>query len=286
MGFGRLEERMDLEKMSRRAKEFLGREAIDPDSFSRYDPAIVRDDKEYVRTMEAKFEREARPDEREAKQIADVLEAIVLEFGEQGYWFGGEGDDEDVTTVKTAPYDDIKNGTDIIVEYSQKGGGVSNLGLGVDITYRNDLFPKMERIQKEVESGNLTTIRYFYSPRRKIRGEQREVPRVIAGVSGEHAKELGRLWIEGKKKQLSEHPVQIIFLEEIEAQLAAFLKIAEDRKHVLAARSLEDSLTIIRKALDSKRGFIEKNREKINEYRFDDPVYTSIIDYVKNIDTH
>ena len=68
--------------------------------------------------------------------MADVLEAIVLEFGEQGYWFGGEGEDQEVTTVKTARYDDIKNGTDIIVEYSQKGGGVSNLGLGVDITYR------------------------------------------------------------------------------------------------------------------------------------------------------
>ena len=282
-GFERMEESMDLKKMALRAKEFIDAEAINPDDFHRYDQAAIAADKAYVSQMEAKFERDAQPDEREAKQMADVLEAIVLEFGEQGYWFGGEGEDQEVTTVKTARYDDIKNGTDIIVEYSQKGGGVSNLGLGVDITYRKDLLSKMERISREVESGDLTTIRYFYSPKRKIRGEQKEVPRVIAGVSSAHAKELGRLWLERKNKQLSEHPVQIIFLEEIEAQLSAFLKIAEERKHAHAIRALEDSLAIIQKALKDKKGFIEKNREKIDDYRFSDPVYASIIDYSRSI---
>jgi hypothetical protein len=281
--FEKLEKDMDLQKMSQRAKEFINAETINPDDFSRYDPAMISADKAYVRQMEAEFERDAQPDEREAKQMADVLEAIVLEFGEQGYWFGGEGENEDVTTVKTARYDDIKNGTDIIIEYSQKGEGVSNLGLGIDITYRKDLFSKMERICKEVESGNLTTIRYFYSPKRNMRGEQPGVPRVIVGVSGDHAKELGRLWLERKNKQLSEHPVQVLFLEEIEAQLAASLKIAEKHKHTHAIRAIEDSLTIIQKALNGKKGFIEKNREKIDDYRFRDPVYASILDYTRSI---
>ena len=80
---------MDLQKMHQRAEELINREAINPDDFRRYDPATIKADKEYVQRMEEKFEREAQPDEREAKQMADVLEAIVLEFGEQGYWFGG-----------------------------------------------------------------------------------------------------------------------------------------------------------------------------------------------------
>ena len=154
--------------------------------------------------------------------------------------------------------------------------------MGLDVTYRKDLIPKLEKVRDEVEAGTLTTIRYFYSPKRKIRGEQREVPRVIAGVSSAHAKELGRLWLERKNKQLSEHPVQIIFLEEIEAQLAASLKIAEKRKHAHAIRALGDSLAIIRKALGDKKDFIAENSEKIDDYRLGDPVYASIMDYARS----
>ena len=49
---------------------------------------------------EKKFQQNMQPDERESKQMADILEAIAFEFGEQGYWFGGEGEDD----VAAAPF--------------------------------------------------------------------------------------------------------------------------------------------------------------------------------------
>ncbi len=281
--FEKLERNIDFEKAYQRAREVLDAEAINPDDFPRYDPATIRADKEYVQRLEEKFEREAEPDERETKQLADVLEAIILEFGEQGYWLGGGGENKEVTTVKTAKYDDLKNGTDIIVEYSEEGGGASTLGLGIDVTYQKDLRSKMERLRREAESGTLTTIRYFYSPKRNIRGEQREVPRVIVGISGMHAKDLSSLWIERQNRKLSDHPIQIIFLEEIEAQLATFLKLAEERGHIRAQGALSSSLAVVRDALEEKQEFIHENSEEIENYRQNDSVYTSIIDYARDI---
>jgi hypothetical protein len=280
--FERIENSMELDKMHQRAEEALGADAINPDDFPRYDKAAVAADKEYVREMKEKFAAEASPEEREAKQMADVLEAIVLQFGEQGYWFGGS-EEEEVTTVKTADYDDIKGGTDILVEYSRKNGGVANLGLGIDVTYREDLASKVERIRQEVASGCLTTLRYFYSPRRKIRGEQKEVPRVIVGVSGAHARDLGRLWMDRQNRKLSEHPVQIIFLQEMELQLDKFLDLAERQQHAPAARALADALAIVRKALADKDDFIEEHRAEIEDYRSKDAVYAALTKYVQGI---
>ncbi len=273
---------MEVEKIHQRAEKVLQAEAINPDDFSRYDRAMIASDKEYVRRRKESFERDTTPEAREAKQIADILEAIVLEFGEQGYWFGG-GEDEDVATVKTADYDDIKNGADIIVEKYPKDGGVSNLGLAVDVTYREDIDSKIQRIYEEVASGKLTTIRYFYSPRSESRGEQPLVPRVVTGISGEHALDLGRLWMEKKNKQLSEHPVQIIFLEEIQAQLEAFYLLAKSKKQSHAGIALFDALSLINKALKDKEEFIESHRSEIEDYKMNDTVYASIMSKAEDI---
>lgn len=273
---------MELNKMHERAVKYLREEAVRPEDFHDYDRTVISEDDAYVRAMKEAFERNETPEDREAKQIADTLEAIVLEFGEQGYWFGGE--DEDVTTLKTAEYDDIKNGVDIIVEAYRKdgNGGGSELGLAIDVTYRKDLVAKMERIRDEVRSGKLSTVRYFYSPHRDER-RQSSIPRVVAGISAEHAMELGRLWMAQKNKQLSEHPVQIVFLEEMEAQLSAFLVIAEREGRSHAKRAIADALATVRKTLDEKDDFIEEHQEEIRNYKLNDPVYALLMESVRSI---
>lgn len=232
MTFDRLSAGLDHQMESRRgrriidlaykkAQEVLASEgAINPQDFRNFDPTTIARDIEYVKKMEAKFVQEDGAEVQEAKQLGLILEALIHEQAEINDWLG-----EEVTTVKASRFDDIANGIDSIAEF-HRDGGVSHLALAIDVTH-GDPSKKLTKIREQINAEKLSEIKYFASSDGNFQGSLQKVPRVIVGADRQTIIELAQLWIENKKRDLAQHPIQLQLLDEIILQLQTFITYAE-----------------------------------------------------------
>lgn len=186
-----------------------------------YSQDVVDADREEVERLERIFHEEATPEDKERKEIADILEALILEQGEMSEWFGPQA-----CTIKTSRYDDVKNGVDSVVEFSEEGKRVSHAALAIDATYSKDFDKKFKRIKRRIKEGDLTRIKYFTSEYSPFRGELSQVPMTVVGADVETIEELSHLWLENKKKELGTHWIQFQVLEELVGQCTLFAEYA------------------------------------------------------------
>lgn len=229
--FERVEDKISLEKAYEKAQKILAVEEIDIRSFDDlYDPEKIEQDLEYIEKKEEIFNKENVQERQELNMLSSVFEAIFFEQAELSEWLG-----PNAHTIKSSRFDDIKNGVDSIAEFESEEGDISRLALAIDITFGPQLQKKMARIKKEIERGELAHIKYFVSASEGFRGELKNVPRVVVGADKKMVKELYEIWIEGKKKELSEHKIQFQVLEEIAMQLRTFEKYAKknDVEHLI-----------------------------------------------------
>lgn len=235
-----------------------------------YPTEEVRADRSLALHLRSKFDMNQNSYERTSKQIADIFEALVLEETELSNWFG-----ENAHTFKAADYDDYKNKVDMIAEWSVPEGS-RVIGLAVDATYGTDsIRKKMEQIKDEIDRSALGSIKYFkYADGRLRREPLQNVPRIVLGVSKDTVEELARLWVENDKRQLGEHPVQKLFLLEMELQLDLMEKYARRIGNETAAHAYRDALAAITPIEKQKRVFDLGRLSK-------DPVAIEIISRVR-----
>lgn len=206
-----------IRDLEQRAQRYLNRHGVRMDDFTDlYGEKNVRTHKDYVDRHIREFEHS------DGKRIATIFEAVFLEHGEQSNWFGDKAE-----VIKTSVYDDIKNGVDTVLEIVENDNTAAHLALGIDVTFSNQIGGKLERIRSEIEGGTLAEIKYFKSDRLGIRGEMKQVPRLVIGVDIKTVDELARLWDENKKSALATHPIQLQIIEEIIIQLETFADYAE-----------------------------------------------------------
>ncbi len=242
-------------------------ERIEMDEFE--DLYDVGSDKETIKEYEKKFEEDPTLN-KEADYFTELFEALFTDLAEKGRWF------DEAVIQNASRYDDIVNGIDIIAEF-QKEGMFSHLGFAIDLTFSNKIRSKLNRIKREIESGELAKIKYYLSSEEAgVRGELRNVPRVIVGADVNSIKNLANLWFQ--KRQLSEnvnakgqtetikkalreklqeatndlktHDIQHRILRQIEFQLEAYLKYAQEEEKTEVAKRLETSLGKIRQIMD------------------------------------
>ena len=215
-----------------------------------YGPAAVRKDKAlalHKRSLYDKINAE-NPQRLLSKKMAEVFEAVVLEESELSGWLG-----ENATTLKTTDYDDFENYIDMIAEWHKPGEGTQVLALGVDATFGTGaLLEKFQGIRKGIESDTLASIRYFKDTRGDFVGTRNNVPRTVIGVSQPVVEELGNLWVNGKKKELAEHPVQRVILVQMRTQLESQLKFAQRLGQTGVADAITNALSVIRPIERSK----------------------------------
>ena len=113
-------------------------------------------DTAYVENMERKFEQNASEDQKYYKMLADVFETMIYDQMDNE-WLG-----PDAVAIKTARYDDIKNGVDQVVEFQEGKGSASHLALAIDATTSDDLGKKVERIKEKT---------YFFVSVKYLNGE-------------------------------------------------------------------------------------------------------------------
>jgi len=197
----------------------------------------------------------------EAKMIADIFEAIVIEHGELSEWFGSKA-----FTMKTSKYDDYEHGVDAVIEFrADDPEDSSHLGLATDVTFRSDSTSKFDRIKGLIEKGRLASVKYFKGAH--------QFPEVVIGVDKKTVMELAELWIGNKNKLLGEHRVQIMILMQARAQLDTFAQYADSIGQGELAKAYRDSLSVIDEIFESKAELVKKVAGELS----DDAVHYNIM---------
>jgi hypothetical protein len=218
-----------------RISETMEEDVIQMDNFADlYGAGAVAEDQAYVAKMQGIFAENNNPEQEEFRRMAIIFEGIFHEQAELAEWLG-----PDAATIKTSPYDDIKNGVDSIAEFREGEATASHLGLAIDVTTTTNLKKKMARIKHEIERGEMAKIKYFQSDSMGIRGELSRVPRVVIGADRETVRALAELWLGKKKDALAAHPLQFQILEEISRQLEVYRQYAEEKNQPELARAYD-----------------------------------------------
>lgn len=205
-----------LQKAYERARSGRGQEAIEMSDFiSDYGEENVANDKLQVEEIEERFKEESQ-EVRDALRLATILEAIITEQVELSEWLGPE-----VHTRKASRYDDLINKVDVIAEVEHEHTP-THLALAIDVTHGRYLNDKFNDIKREIETGTLTSVKYFENADQTFKGKLSKVPRVVLGMDKEALFELTELWMEGNNTKLAAHPVQLEILEEIQLQLEQY----------------------------------------------------------------
>ncbi|MBU1160582.1 MAG: hypothetical protein ABII99_01275 [Patescibacteria group bacterium] len=216
-------EQIFIDQSYKKANLTLTNDIIDPDNFKNtYSSDEIEEDKKYVQEKEKLFIQQENPEKFNAKKIAVILEGILHEHSELSEWLG-----HNVFTIKTSRFDDIKNGIDMVAEFVEDEQSASHLGLAIDATFSSEIGKKFERIKQEIKQGKLAQIKYFQSDHTGVQKKLSKIPRIIIGADVKTIKELGKLWLNNKNKELGTHPIQFQILEEILIQLKAFEKYAQ-----------------------------------------------------------
>ncbi len=266
----KLSEKLDEERLKKklyeRAQEvFLVNPPLDPESFrgiSGYKDAEIDEDIRYVRDKEERFDKEDTPEQKEQKKFAKILEAMLNELIELYDWLG-----PDATTITTSDFDDMRNGIDMVAEFrDKKEKSASHLALAVDVTFANEIGKKIERIQREIERGELASVKYFESEFLEQKGELPNIPRVVIGGDVDTIKSLGMLWLAEDKKTLAVHEMQKVILVEIRMQLEVFAKYARTKKQEKVAQTYDATREVIEGILEKKKDILVKEapvRDKV-----------------------
>ncbi len=216
-----------------------------------YGEDAVRRDLAHVEKLEGYFAENQGVAERNTKKIADTLEAIVLTQSEMSEWLG------DAKTLRSSRFDDYINKVDMIAEWSSGAEGTRVLGLAVDVTFGLiGVQKKLREIKAEIDNGVLGSIRYFKDERGDFMGTRNNVPRTVIGVSQPVVQELARLWVEGEKRLLGQHPVQRVFIDQIATQLRSMERYAERTGKFDVAMAYRKALAAVTPVEESKQGIV------------------------------
>lgn len=250
-----------------------------------------------IERIRQEIETRQSENDRIVEKKSKLFEAILSKQIEEQNWMG-----EEVMTVVASNYDDIKNGVDMVLEFTAEE--TSGLALAVDLTTTINpeiLRAKLERIQDEIKIGKLTRVKYFKSEAEDFRDGLENIPRVIVCADQKTLEDLSQLFLDyesaarniksyrktgdsaGEKRWQEEfkksreiiknHPVQRQILEEIKIQLERYYKLAE--YYSQASKEIKDKmkekyvkfLKIIEGILDQKKNLPVDFREEDNAFR-------------------
>jgi hypothetical protein len=265
-------ERADLERMHEKALDVIEESRIKEEDFVNYHGEIdVEKDLKEVARREGEFSKGETRESNEMKKVADIFEALVLQHGELSNWFG-----ENATTVKTSKFDDYVNGVDLLVEFGGEDDETTHLGLAADVTFMSDTTKKFDRIRRQIDEGGLAEVRYFHSDSLDTYEVLSKLPEVIIGAEKRTVMELAELWAERQNKELAEHRIQIMILEQMKGQLETFSMYAESIGKDEVAVIYRERLAIVEKILEEKKLLAGKVKYELNS----DNVHASIMSFL------
>jgi len=256
---------------------------IDMSSFGDvYDQKIIDNDKNYVSKMKDHFKEtddqltsSERNKVEERKMKSEALEVIISEQGTLSGWF--EGEDTKCSISRTCEYDDIKNGTDGVMEFEiadDDGKNIKRIALAIDASMSADssvLDRKLKRNIEKIKRLEDLEVKYFQSDLEDYKGNLKGVMPIVFALDGENTNDLINLVAQNKrlmesgrnpeifektKKELDNHACQQIFLREAKIQFEAYIRELNkmsDPKAKETVKKTEQDLEVIKKLIDSKK---------------------------------
>lgn len=234
-------------------------EAPDPKDFKGiYPPGEIGKDLNYLRLTKKRIEEDnsqldtiEKGIQEDNRKRSECLEIILTDQVYDGDWFGGEA-----MTSKTSKYDDIRNGVDMVVEFDKEE--TERMALAIDASTASNIRVIEDKIKNNLEKlrnkEHLQEVKYFKSQIRDDKGEYYQggltdlVP-VVVGADKDNVDNLFEVFAELKsleknpnksakerrmelRRNLSENPIQGVFLGEIKTQLETYKKVmgSEDEK--------------------------------------------------------
>jgi hypothetical protein len=220
-----------LLKNAEKVRNILDEISFDPRNFSDlYSEEAVARDLRYVADMERTFNSRASYEvvpgltEGDIKRLSERVEYEVIRGINAGQWFEGVG------AHKTSNFDDIANGVDVVLEM-QEAGNYGHLGMGVDITFSQNIDKKFQRIKEEIDNFDgdkhrLARVKYFDSANTGIRGELNSLARAVVAIDLPMLKDMTGI---KSTDSLHGHISKHVTLLEIQRQLEIFLRYAKSR---------------------------------------------------------
>lgn len=246
-----------------------------------YPDAVIRRDEDMIANIKRRLQF---ADQREttAGRLAAVFEQIFTDQIELNEWLG-----PNVTTMGASEYDDVVNGVDTIAQIESETSN-AHLGFTLDVTIsRLKISQKLERIQREINEGTLTTIKYFASPDETFRGKLTKVPRLIVGVGANTVEELALLAANRENRALAAHPVRFQILDQMIMQLEAYSEYAKRTGQPQLATRFDQPLAMLRQTLHDPVVSEEFNRyfaaHPRDSYHDTDPMYKALDAELKRI---
>ncbi len=228
----------DVRNVYRKAKELFLAEGLKEDSFADlYGSENVATDKQKIESMKANWQKD-----NPTLVYATSLEYLVYRHINSNRTLG-----ERARAIKTTEYDDVINGTDLVVEFEDsESARPDRLGFAIDVTFGSQtLTKKFDSIKKQIEIGTLGKMKYYHSPKQGLRGELSLLPRVVVGIEKNQIEKLATLTERGGIEALKGHGVTKAFLHEISVQLRTFATYAERKGQKDIAKIYRRELGII-----------------------------------------
>jgi hypothetical protein len=202
-------------------------------------------------------------DFKDKTERSAMLESLIPQMINEHNWFG-----PDCKAVIASEYDDIKNHTDIVLLFKS---GKKYLKLGLDVTTSiepSELEKKTSFNEKDIEKNKLPQLKYFAFPEEpQTKGRVQLAGRVVVGINKEEMGDLCSV-INKDLPNVSKNYLQIIFLEEIEHQLAYFIAYASKKSN------LSEKEPVIKeklKAIEKIREIIEIKKKRFKNNKIEAP---------------
>ncbi|HYD93041.1 MAG TPA: hypothetical protein VEB18_01115 [Candidatus Paceibacterota bacterium] len=286
-GFRQFENKADraatgfIREAHQRALYWRQHRAVNPEKFKSVPPEEAKRDADYAKRMDQRF---AMQNNNEESTIAGVFEVGLWWLTRTKKLLG-----EQTSAVLPSRFDDIVNGVDLILEILKENEPVSQVGVGIDATFGYDkVHVKLADLGDKVAHGEGAKVKYYLSSD----GEERAltgVPRVIIGLSVDHARELAQLWRRAESgEQLAitpdKHPLRVLILQQLVTQTGALAALARSQgNEVLAdayATAFKRLNPIYQTALAGMTEKSWKNPKDDTDYR-QDPIHQAIVEKTK-----
>jgi hypothetical protein len=205
--------------------------AIDPRQFiDPYDAEMVHSDIAKARSFVESTSREnaaTRFSEQlsldEVRKLAEIAEyQVFMGINREGWLPYCSG-------IKTSEYDDVINGIDMVLEYSNQNA-LAHLGLGIDVTFSQNLKSKFAKIKHSIDTDTLSSIKYFDSPRSGIHGRLSGIPKVVVGLDVPVLHDVMRA------KMSNDHVARHLVIAQLRQQLGVFSDYAEHHQRQCASQ--------------------------------------------------
>lgn len=236
------------------AQKISVRDSVNPREFSDvYPTEDIQKELERVDGLSKKFAQERTPDHELLDKAAFAAEVLVYEQIGLSDWLSAGR--MKVYVEKTSELDDVLNKTDIVVTFEDEAGEEEPLALTIDVTIGlKAIGEKIHSIKQEIDARTLARVKYHETPSGERRGLT-QTPRVILALEPEELVKLLALWVETlpiAKERLKNHPVQLLFAREIEAQIRAYREYAVRSGDAAFAKKFDRVLTIATEVREEK----------------------------------